>query len=119
MKTEDRFSKKMTFEYEPKQQYLHFIEKQRNEKEQAKLDSRVQKLLDEQEDIREFKMRLIYDIKQKNQEKMENRLDFMTANDDLMATKLKKQEKNNNEKYMDRINYFPFNHGDAIEDQRR
>ncbi len=47
---------------------------------------------------------------------MADRLNFMTANDELMATKIKKQEKYNNEKYMDRINYFPFTHGDAIED---
>lgn len=66
MKTEDRFSKKMAFEYEPKQEYLQYIEKQRNDKEQNKLDSRVQRLMDEQEDIREFKMRLVYDLKQKN-----------------------------------------------------
>lgn len=46
--------------------------------------------MEEQEDIREFKMRLVYDMKQKNQEKMEDRLNFMSANDDLMATKIKK-----------------------------
>jgi ubiquitin C-terminal hydrolase len=56
----------MAFEYEPKQEYLQYIEKQRNDKEQNKLDSRVQRLMDEQEDIREFKMRLVYDLKQKN-----------------------------------------------------
>ena len=54
------------------------------------MDSRVQKLMQEQEDIKELKMRLVYDVKQRNQEKMEKRLDFMAANDDLMDTKIQK-----------------------------
>lgn len=43
----------------------------------------------------------------------------MSANDELMTKKLDKAEKYNNEKHMDRMNYFPFTHGDAIEEQRK
>ena len=40
----------------------------------------------------------------------------MSANDDLMQTKLDQQIQQNNDKHMERMNYFPFTHGDAIEE---
>ena len=43
----------------------------------------------------------------------------MTANDELMSKKLDKEIKFKDEKHMERINYFPFTHGDAIEEQRK
>ena len=39
----------------------------------------------------------------------------MSANDELMQSKLEKKTKVEQEKHKDRMNYFPFTHGDAIE----
>ena len=39
----------------------------------------------------------------------------MSANDDLMKSKIQNQIKENEMKYEERMNYFPFTHGDAVE----
>lgn len=46
------------------------------------------------------------------------KLDFMSANDELMQSKLEKKTKVNEEKHTERMNYFPFTHGDAVERHR-
>ena len=42
----------------------------------------------------------------------------MSANDELMQSKLEKKTKAEQEKHKDRMNYFPFTHGDLVEEQR-
>ena len=36
----------------------------------------------------------------------------------MVVRKMEEVEKGNEEKYLERMNYFPFTHGDAIENQR-
>ena len=43
----------------------------------------------------------------------------MAVNDSLMSDNIEKQLKFNDEKCYEKINYFPFTHGDAIEKQRK
>ena len=52
-------------------------------------------------------------------EGLKQKIDFMTANDELMKTKLEKKTKQDQEKHKERMNYFPFTHGDALEKQRQ
>ena len=40
----------------------------------------------------------------------------MTANDHIMSENIEKTLKYNDEKVNEQINYFPFTHGDAIEE---
>ena len=65
MKTEDRYTKKMKFEIEPKQEILQYIQYQIDDKKQKKLDEKVQKLVEERENIRQFKKRLLFDRQEK------------------------------------------------------
>lgn len=51
-------------------------------------------------------------------EELKQKLDFMSANDELMKSKMETQAKVNQEKHKERMNYFPFTHGDALEKQR-
>jgi len=37
----------------------------------------------------------------------------------MVVRKMEEVEKHNEEKYLERMNYFPFTHGDAIENQRK
>ena len=39
----------------------------------------------------------------------------MAVNDSLMSENIAKQMKYNDEKHFEKMNYFPFTHGDAIE----
>ena len=52
-------------------------------------------------------------------EGLKQKIDFMTANDELMKTKIEKKTKHEQEKHKERMNYFPFTHGDALESQRK
>ena len=45
-------------------------------------------------------------------------MQFISANDDLMANKIQKKAKEIEDKNEETAVYFPFNHGDAIQKQR-
>ena len=51
--------------------------------------------------------------------KMNQKMDFMSSNDQILIDKLQKQVGENDENIKDRISFFPFTHGEAIEAQRR
>lgn len=52
MKTEDRYTKKMKFDMEPKQEILQYIQYQIDEKKQKDLDNKVSKLMEERNNLR-------------------------------------------------------------------
>ena len=43
----------------------------------------------------------------------------MTANNQMMADKTEMLNKQNEDKYLERMNFFPFTHGENIEMQRK
>lgn len=51
-------------------------------------------------------------------DEMKQKLEFMSANDELMKSKIEKIAKMKEDKHKDKMNYFPFVHGDAVEDRR-
>jgi hypothetical protein len=44
--------------------------------------------MEERQDIQAYKRKLVYDTVQKKNEKLLDKVNFMSANDDLMQTKL-------------------------------
>ena len=46
-------------------------------------------------------------------------MDFMSSNDQILIDKIQKQVGENEENLKDRISFFPFTHGEAIEAQRK
>ena len=50
---------------------------------------------------------------------MRKKLEFVVANEELMGTKFTQSQMDNSERLNERINYFPFTHGEAIESQRK
>jgi len=51
----------------------------------------------------------------KVQEKERKRLEFMQANDELKMDKIKLDRVARDRKHLEAINYFPFTHGDVVE----
>ena len=66
-----------------------------------------------------MKSKLMQDVSWRKNEKLEAKLEFMKANYDLMTKKNERKMKEIELKKQDDITYFPFNHGEAIEKQRK
>ena len=75
--------------------------------------------MEERKDLKDFRKRLVLDTKQAINDKLLQKIEFMAVNDSLMSDNIEKQLKFNDEKCYEKINYFPFTHGDAIEKQRK
>jgi hypothetical protein len=50
---------------------------------------------------------------------LQKKLEFLDSNQALIDDKAQGIKREQEEKYQDQINYFPFTHGDAIEKQRK
>ena len=62
-----------------------------------------------------MKKNILWDTSIKNQGKLQKKLEFLDSNQALIEDKMEIIKKHEEEKYNERINYFPFTHGDAIE----
>lgn len=105
----------MQFTQEPEGELLKYISKQMAEKQNNKVSNKIDRIIEERKDLKDFRKRIIIDTKQAVNDKLLQKIDFMSANDNIMTEKIQKVLKYNDEKVNEKMNYFPFTHGDAIE----
>lgn len=63
--------------------------------------------------------RLKEDRERFKSDKLRKKLDFLSANEAMLLEKRMVRESEVQQRLMDRLNYFPFTHGDQIEQQRQ
>lgn len=67
--------------------------------------------------IKGLKSDLNNDQNRVQQDKLKKKIDFMQANEALKYEKNQKNQLNSEMKAKERMNFFPFTHGDSIEKQ--
>lgn len=79
------------------------------------MNSKIDKINSERQDIKKFRQNMTEDAQKAVNDRLAAKVEFMSINDGLMSQKVEQSLKYNDEKYGERMNYFPFTHGDAIE----
>ena len=80
---------------------------------------RINALKSERNEIQEFRNRIVNDNATVAHDKLQKKLEFMQANGRLIEEKTEKHQKHEEEKYKERMNFFPFTHGEMLETQRK
>jgi hypothetical protein len=114
-----RLTKKYEFDKESKADLLQFICDQMQYKQDKEINYKVENIMDERKDLRDFKKKLMADKMFMHEDKLRKKLEFLNQNEQLINKKVYAKKKHHEEKYKERMNYFPFTHGDAIEKQRK
>lgn len=89
------------------------------EKQNKDLSNKVDKIMSERNQLRDLKKAVLKDTSTKQQTNQLKKLEFLDSNQALIEDKMQGIKKQNEDKYLDQMNYFPFTHGDAIEKQRK
>jgi hypothetical protein len=97
---------------------LHQIEDQIMSKKLSKLTEDERKLKDEQDILNENRQRLIEEIENYANDREHKREAFDAANRIIKEEKAKRDEEEMRMNILDKLNYFPFTHGDLIDKQR-
>ena len=79
------------------------------------MHGKIDKVMGERQDIAKFRQVMTEDAQKAVNDRLAAKVEFMSINDGLMSQKVEKSLKYNDEKYAERMNYFPFTHGDAID----
>ena len=74
--------------------------------------------MEERKEIRDFRDKMIRNKLYMEGDKLQKKLDFVSANGDLIGEKLNLSNVQNEERLNERISFFPFTHGEAVENQR-
>ena len=74
--------------------------------------------MEERQEIREFRDKMVRNKLYLEGDKLQKQLDFVEANGELIGDKLTKSNIQNEERLNERISFFPFTHGEAVENQR-
>ena len=115
----DRFNKRVVFDRSDYDDLLNQIVDQIHEKKQREMDERIVEKDDEQRQIAFQRDMMLMEKEDERNDKENKRLAFIQAN------KILRDERNDRvlgEKVleqMEKLNYFPFTHGDMIEKQRK
>lgn len=83
-------AKRMQFLQEPDGELLKFIKKQIEEKEQKAMSDKIEKIIEERKDLKDFRKRIILDTKQAVNDKLLQKIDFMSKNDFIMTENIEK-----------------------------
>lgn len=75
-------------------------------------------MIGERRQVKEFIRKLASDNEFHEGDKLRKKLEFVSGNEKLVAKKVFDTEKEAVEKITEKIDYFPFTHGEAIESQR-
>ncbi|CDW72251.1 UNKNOWN [Stylonychia lemnae] len=119
-RTGQRFSKKVKFnQSEDQSKILGHIIDQINTKQENKDTVRANKLDKEQREVQMLGDRLKLDQQKFKNDKLRKKLDFLQANEAMLLEKRMQNKMEQEQKLNDRLNYFPFTHGDTIEQQRQ
>jgi hypothetical protein len=63
-------AKRMTFVQEPKEDLLKFIKKQIEDKEHKAINNKIERIIEERKDLKDFRKRIILDTKQAVNDKL-------------------------------------------------
>ena len=79
------------------------------------MNGKIDKVMGERHDIAKFRQVMTEDAQKAVNDRLAAKVEFMSINDGLMSQKVEKSLKYDADKYAERMNYFPFTHGDAID----
>ena len=114
----NRLSKKFKFQRENKDEYQEDISSQVIEKQSRDLYSKVDNIMLEKRLLKENKKIMVCDQISAFNDKMLKQYEFNEINDKLKRDKKDLEEHKRVNKKADALNYFPFTHGEYIEQQR-
>eukprot|EP00347_Sterkiella_histriomuscorum_P003736 403363144 len=119
-RTGQRFSKRVKFnQSEDQTKILGQIINQISQNHENKLQNKLYKLESEQKEVQMQTERLKMDQQRFKSDKLRKRFDFLQANEAMLHEKRMLKDTLQQQKLNDRLNYFPFTHGDQIEQQRQ
>ena len=87
------------------------------EKQQREINEKVEAIMDERKMLKDFKRRCEIDQKNRKNDKILQKIEFVAQNDNIIAENCIKKLQSEEEKVNQKMNYFPFTHGDALEEQ--
>lgn len=113
-----RFSKRVNFDNSGFEDLLSQIVVQINEKKARNIALKHDTILKEIDDVELLKKQLNEERQHEMRDKKLKQAAFLHANQILKQDKIELKEQELIQKNCERINYFPFTHGDLIEKQR-
>lgn len=113
-----RLTKKMKFQKENTQQYHDDIEQQVIEKNVRDINERMDNIMIERQLLNQNKKLMVCQQISAFNDKLMKQTEFKEVNDQLKKDKLHKTQRQQTEKLQEKADYFPFTHGDYLEQQR-
>ena len=89
-----------------------------NEKHEKNINEKIEEIMEERKILKDFRKRCVIDRMNKENDKKLQKIELLTQNDRIMSENIVKKLKVHDEKVNEKINYFPFTHGDALEKQQ-
>jgi hypothetical protein len=89
------------------------------EKNHKDVSTKVDQIMDERQQLKSIARTYLHDKMIIENQKLFQKLEFLDTNQALMDDKALLAQKQNEDKYLERMNFFPFTNGDAIERQRK
>lgn len=85
------------------------------EKRDKDVNYKVDQVMGDRNVNRQFTKKLISDREFQEGDKLRKKLEFVAGNEALVTKKVAGFEQEMNDKFAEKIDYFPFTHGEAIE----
>ena len=114
----NRFHKKTKFLKDNHLEILGTVTKQMQERENELLNEKVDEIMFERRLLRENKKQMVQDQYNFATDKLLKKLEFVSVNDRLKDAKVENKQQMLAEKENERLNFFPFTHGEVLERQR-
>ena len=114
----NRFHKKTKFLKDNHLEILGTVTKQMQERENELLNEKVDEIMFERRLLRENKKQMVQDQYNFVTDKLLKKLEFVSVNDRLKDAKVENKQQMLAEKENERLNFFPFTHGEVLERQR-
>jgi hypothetical protein len=112
---EKKVGRRFKFEVEPRNSILKANKQMSDEKQQKALKEKIQSIIEERLRLREMQLRMQLDNDQENLLRLNKLKHAELINEQIKSNKQNRDEQARNEWRNEKLNYFPFTHGDQIE----
>ena len=114
-----QFTKRVVFDHSHYENLLGQIVDAREQKRHTDSSLRTNKLNEEKGEIDKHRQRITQEMHNEQKDKEIKKNAFREANQLLMYEKELKRQRDNHEKSIERVDFFPFMHGDSVEQHRQ